>query len=172
MGMNCTKIINLYGGPGTGKSTTAASLYAYMKGLGWSVELVREYAKDVVWSGNTSELVDQMWISANQARRIGIIYGKVDYIITDSPILLGCAYTNRDKNPMLYESIIERHKSYNNIEIFLKRMKEYDPNGRVQTYKEALEKDLEISNMLERTLTHYEELVCDCDVINKIMELV
>ena len=43
------KVINLFGGPGCGKSTTAADLFARMKLRGLSVELVTEYAKDVVW---------------------------------------------------------------------------------------------------------------------------
>ena len=40
------KVINLYGGPGTGKSTTAAALFALIKREGYNVELVTEFAID------------------------------------------------------------------------------------------------------------------------------
>lgn len=43
------KVINLFGGPGIGKSTLAAGLFEHMKIAGFNVELVNEYAKDMVW---------------------------------------------------------------------------------------------------------------------------
>jgi predicted ATPase len=56
------KVINLYGGPGTGKSTTAAALFALMKREGYNVELVTEFAKDLVWTERNKELGDQIYI--------------------------------------------------------------------------------------------------------------
>ena len=47
--MKRTKIVNLYGGPGTGKSTTAAALFAEMKIRGVNCEYIQEYAKDKAW---------------------------------------------------------------------------------------------------------------------------
>jgi len=46
-----TRVINLLGGPGVGKSTAAAKLFAKYKDEGKSVELVREYVKDWAWEG-------------------------------------------------------------------------------------------------------------------------
>ena len=40
-----SKIINLYGGPGVGKSTTAAGLFYKMKIAGYSCELAYEWIK-------------------------------------------------------------------------------------------------------------------------------
>jgi len=40
-----TKVINLFAGPGAGKSTTAAGLFAEMKRANVDVELVTEYVK-------------------------------------------------------------------------------------------------------------------------------
>lgn len=42
--------INLFAGPGTGKSTTAAGVFFEMKRSGMSVEYVTEYAKSLVFS--------------------------------------------------------------------------------------------------------------------------
>ena len=40
-----TKIINLFGGPGIGKSTQAAGLYYEMKKLNMNVEMPYEFPK-------------------------------------------------------------------------------------------------------------------------------
>ena len=43
-----TKVLNLYGGPGVGKSTGAAYIFSMLKLAGINCELVREYAKELV----------------------------------------------------------------------------------------------------------------------------
>ena len=43
------KVINFYGGPGTGKSVQAAATYCALKKQGLNCELVTEYAKDKLW---------------------------------------------------------------------------------------------------------------------------
>lgn len=57
-----TKIINLIGGPGVGKSTLAAEIFAELKKKGKSAELALEYAKDQVWDENLRILKDQLYI--------------------------------------------------------------------------------------------------------------
>ena len=47
-----TKVINLFGASGCGKSTGAAYIFSQLKLHGISCELVPEYAKDKVWEGN------------------------------------------------------------------------------------------------------------------------
>ena len=87
-----TKLINLFGGPGIGKSTVAAHLYAHLKMEGYSAELVTEYAKDKVWEGSINVLRDQIYVFAKQRFRLGRIVGKVEYIVTDAPLLLSMVY--------------------------------------------------------------------------------
>jgi len=57
-----TKYINIFGGPGAGKSTTAALLFAEMKSGGFKVELVTEVAKDFVWEDRSTTLSIQPYI--------------------------------------------------------------------------------------------------------------
>ena len=64
------QIVNLFGGPGSGKSTTAAGLFYEVKKLKLNVELVTEYAKDAVWEKRHNLLDDQIYIFAKQQRRI------------------------------------------------------------------------------------------------------
>ena len=54
------KVINLVGGPGCGKSTTAAGLFYELKRRDYSVELVTEYAKSRVWEDSLRTLNDQI----------------------------------------------------------------------------------------------------------------
>lgn len=61
-----TMYVNLFGGPGAGKSTTAASLFAEMKKLGKNVELVTEVAKDFVWEERQKTLEIQPYITVKQ----------------------------------------------------------------------------------------------------------
>ena len=41
--------VNLFGGPGIGKSTTAAGVFNLLKLHGIETELITEFAKDLVW---------------------------------------------------------------------------------------------------------------------------
>lgn len=49
--MKAELVINIFGGPGVGKSTVAAGLFYRLKCLHYSVELVEEFAKYLVYQG-------------------------------------------------------------------------------------------------------------------------
>jgi len=87
-----TKIINLFGGPGVGKSSIAAGLTYKLKKKHISCNNPYEFPKTVAWDNNISAIKDQLFIFANQHRGIAQAYGKVDYIIVDSPILFSIMY--------------------------------------------------------------------------------
>lgn len=146
-----TTIINLFGSPGTGKSTTAAELFALMKHKGMSVELVREYAKDIVWADNLSLLTNQLHIVAEQNDRVCRLLGRVDWIITDSPILLSNVYnTSTDTASQALNLLVsELHHKDKSINVFLNRIKAYDPKGRTQTEAEANHLTAVIRSVLE-----------------------
>ncbi|TYO65512.1 hypothetical protein FXV83_16395 [Bradyrhizobium hipponense] len=57
-------VINLIGGPGSGKSTTAAGLFFLMKLAGLKAELVVEYAKELSYDENWSTLKNQLHVLA------------------------------------------------------------------------------------------------------------
>jgi hypothetical protein len=157
--MNHSIIINLIGGPSCGKSTLASELFAMMKKKGFSVELTQEFPKVLAWDGNIESIKDQFYVTANQHRNISRLYGKVEYIIVDSPILLGLVYKNIYDSFSNYPSefyddnfdnfIISLFKKYKNINIYLKRIENiYENFGRYQDYNESLSIDEKIKELL------------------------
>ena len=74
-----TLVINLFGGPGVGKSTTASQLFANLKWSNINCELVREYAKDKVWENSLELLDNQLYVFAKQHHRQYILNEKVEY---------------------------------------------------------------------------------------------
>ena len=123
--MKNTLIVNLYGGPGTGKSSGAAYIFSKLKMAGIDAEYVTEFAKDKVWENNTEAFKCQFYISGKQAFRISRCFGKVDVIITDSPIVLGKIYADLIGRPKLGLACLEEADQYpagSTLEIFLNRV--------------------------------------------------
>lgn len=141
------KVINLFAGPGAGKSTCAAGLFFLMKSRGLKVELVTEFAKDLVWADRQRELEDQLYIVAKQNHRLFSLRRKVDYVITDSPILLTLVYQT-DMPASFDPFVLDTFHSYDNHNFFIDRCKPYHPYGRVQTEEEAHQVDLRIAALL------------------------
>lgn len=153
------KVINLFGGPGSGKSTTRAGLFFHMKLMGLKVEEVTEYAKDLTWEENHHLLTDQLHILGTQNRRMTRLIGKREWIVTDSPILLGINYVTADYLPKTFrELIFELWSTYDNFNYFILRDKMYDPQGRNQTEEEAIQKDSEIRDMLMKHNVYFKDI--------------
>lgn len=173
-----TKVINMLGGSGIGKSTTAAGLYHAMKLQGMNVELVREYVKNWAWTGRKVEEYDQIYIFGKQARSEYMLYGKVDYIITDSPIMLSPVYEKYYNNgeSMIEEAALKFIKKaesngVEHVNFLLERKKEFNPEGRYETEDQAKEVDREVRKFLGyHNIVH---TVVDCpdqDRINFMMD--
>ena len=168
------KVINLFGGPGTGKSTTAAGLFHLMKLQSMEVELVTEYAKDLVWAERHPMFTEQDYIFAKQNHRLRRLRGKVDWVVTDSPIILGHFYMPEDfpgKEPFC-QFVNEMFNSYDNINIFLVRDKEYNPNGRNQTEDEAKVIDQRIVEFLSENDTSYHTILANEYAPKGILEII
>ena len=64
--MKDTIVVNLFAGPGAGKSTGAAYIFSMLKMAGIDTEYVNEYAKDKVWEDNKEVFKCQFLISGKQ----------------------------------------------------------------------------------------------------------
>ena len=143
-------LINLFGQPGAGKSTLAAYVFAKLKMMGINCELVTEFAKDKVWEKNNEALSNQIYIFAKQYYRITRCVGKVDVIITDSPLFLSPFYNkDPDIDEPLKELVSKIVAKYDNLNYFLRRVKKYNPVGRLQTEAESNEYGIHIKTMMK-----------------------
>lgn len=142
-----TKVINLWAGPGAGKSTTAAGLFFHMKTDGHKCELVTEYAKELCYDGRLLSLHPETILKQQYARQ-DRLNGKVDWIITDSPLLLSWIYSKNNKVRKKAENFTGE---FDNYHFYIKRVKPYKNYGRTQDEKEAIELDKEIKKYLDET---------------------
>lgn len=135
-------VVNLFAGPGAGKSTAAAYIFSQLKMKGVNCELITEFAKDKTWEKNYSALRCQEYVFGKQSYKMDRCRDQVDVIITDSPLPLGIFY---NQNPVLgrhYESLVmDVFNTYDNLNFFINRKKPYNPVGRNQTEEEAKEID-------------------------------
>lgn len=168
-------IVNLFAGPGAGKSTAAAGIFFELKTAGVNCELVREYAKDKTWERNQMVFTAQEYIFGKQNYRQKVLEGQVDVIVTDSPILLSALY-NRDEilgedfNKLCCKVFHEQH----NMNYFIKRVKPYNPAGRHQDEAGAKVVDEEAKTMLDKYGIQYKEVTGDregmYEIVNDVLE--
>lgn len=155
-------------------STGAAYIFSLLKMNGVDAEYVTEFAKDKVWEGNKEVFNCQFYITGTQAFRIHRCFGKVDVIVTDSPIRLGKIYADCIGRKLLGMACVEEADGYreHSLDIFLKRVKPYNPNGRNQTENESKSIDKDILDMLAEQKVPYYTFNGDIDGYNKICRLI
>lgn len=157
--MKTKTIICLYGGPGSGKSTTCAGLFYKLKLMGFNCEMIREYIKDWVWEERKIIPGDQTYFFAKQGRKERVfINNELDFIITDSPLILthfyGLKYDEMEQTTNASLSMLKNHhefiksRGYKVEHFLLSRVKGYNPAGRYQNEDEAKEIDGEIEKFL------------------------
>jgi hypothetical protein len=151
-----TVLINLYAGSGCGKSTTAAEVFSRMKHAGLSCELVTEYVKQWAWRGDKIGEWDDIYILAKQLRRESCLYGKVDYVVTDSPLGLAACYERMYRGPeacamrALCTELRKRQDKAGVLRVncLLRRSKPFVAAGRYETEAQARQVDTIVEEYL------------------------
>lgn len=152
-----TIVINAFAGPGAGKTTSCLEVAEKLKKQGFVTEYVQEYAKELVYDNNFIMLdghyEHQFAILNEQMKRINRLYGKVDFIVTDSPILLNNTYLNEDKNTEVYsaysDSVNKLYGLYNNFNYFVERdTSVFEKEGQIHNLEQSIAIDNELKNML------------------------
>lgn len=165
--MKDTKIINIVASPCAGKSTLACSLFVYLKKQHLDVEYITEYAKGLVWEENLNKLNNQYYVSCKQYDILKSVYGKVDYIICDSPLFMSLFYNYYNQNNVsdvfkTAEYILDKMDEFKNDQyIFIERDKSlpYNTIGRVHNEQQSDHIQMEIQNLLK---------CCEIDYIHTI----
>ena len=172
-----TIIINIAGGPGTGKTTIAAEIFSKLKEKGFEVENVSEFAKELVWEGRSEAFDDRLYMHGEQNHRLMQMNNKLDYIITDSPLFLTSVYNNyylKDKFPKSYNDMIdtvtlETFNLYNNKVYLLQRNTDYKSIGRREDQGTAIKIDEAIIKYLDDNKIEYIKLSLE-EATTKIIE--
>lgn len=165
-------VINAYGGPGAGKSTACMDICSELKKLGYNAEYVQEYAKDLVYEKNFEMLngtaKNQFEVLKEQTRRLDRLYNKVEFIVTDAPVLLNTVY-NRELTANYSKAINELYKQYTNFSFFVERdASHFQEEGRIHNLEESIQKDNEIKNLLKDNDVYYGKY--NHDTVQKVVK--
>ena len=168
-------VVNLYGGPGAGKSTGAAYVFSRLKEAGVAAELVTEFAKDLTWD-HSRAILDQMFVFGTQYHWLARLeLDGVQAAVTDSPLLLSVVYAKNDvrmkhrlsthDRQVVAESMKRLNASFDNRDFVIRRAKPYVGAGRNETESEAKEIDRMIDELglepirVDGMTTGYETIV-------------
>ena len=149
-----TLIVDIFGGSGAGKSTTALQLVAELKKLGYHADYVSEVAKELVYAKDFEHLdgtlKNQSKILSEQKRRLDIMLDNVDVVVTDSPLLLYIVYL-KENAPEYIESVFSQYENYNNYNVVVERdlSVKFEQEGRIHNLEESIKKDGEIITLLD-----------------------
>lgn len=143
-----TIVVNMFGAPGCGKSTTAAGLFYKLKLLGYEPELVREYVKRWAYKDIKVGKYDQPYLFGKQSNYETELYHKCPVVVTDSPMIMASFYNwhyNQDDSLLapsrsLMEKAEENGVTYMNF--YLYRTFDYVQNSRYETEEEAKKVDV------------------------------
>lgn len=150
-------VINIFGGPGSGKSTIAGQIFTDLKQKGVEVANPEEQAKLAIWS-------NQAWLLDHQTILLGRTWetilarqDKVDVIVMDSPALLCSVYAGNREPSCFHALVADIHKRTDRINLFLMRdgLRTYSMNGRRETEQEARILDERIITTLDTHSEHY-----------------
>jgi len=169
--MKETLVINLIGGPCSGKSTVAAELFARLKKMGIHCELVSEYIKDRIYEENQTMPKNQIAIFGMEHYNISNKLGKVDVIVHDGSFINNIIY-KAEENKHFDDLIISEYKRFWNLDFFIKRGNiEFETYGRIHNLKQSKELDKIIKETYDSYELSYIE-VESRDAVDKIIPIV
>ena len=171
--MRETLIINLIGGPCSGKSTIAAELFARLKKMGVHCELVPEYIKERIYEENQTIVKHQISIFGMEHYAITNKIGKVDVIVHDGSFINNTHdLYNCEENPEFDKFIVSEYKKFNNLDFFIKRGNiEFETYGRIHNLKQSKELDHKIKETYNKYKLSYIE-VESRDAVDKIIPII
>lgn len=149
-----TLVVNLFAGPSAGKTTCAWEIASELKKRDIVTEYVPEYAKELVWDENYEILANQEAIFEEQSHRINRLIGKVDVIVTDSPVLFSEIY-GQNNSKEFKERIWSEHNAHDNFNLFINRGNKFEKEGRIHNLDESIEIDNQIKAMLEENSVYF-----------------
>jgi hypothetical protein len=166
-----TLVINLIAGPCSGKSTVSAELFARLKKMNVSCELVPEYIKDRIYEENNTITKDQIALFGMEHYGLTTKLGKVKVIIHDGSFLNNIIYNN-ENNPELEQLVISEYFKFNNLDFFIKRGNiEFQTYGRIHNLQQSLALDDNIKSVYKKCGVKYIEVDAG-DAVDKMIPII
>jgi len=155
------------GGPGIGKSTLAAWVFAELKMQGIEVEHCSEYVKAWTFIGRPPQSFDQIYLFGKQLHKEDIVLRSDEKvsIISESPIFLSCCYAKNYNAPGWQHLIAlsqEFEKRFPSLNFFVTREGcPYNTHGRFQNFEAAQMMDRVIKETMVEYKVPFEEIRFD-----------
>jgi nicotinamide riboside kinase len=171
------KVINLLGGPCTGKSTTMHGLMYFGKIRGLRIECSVEYAREIIYQGKHNLLQDGLHILEEQERRLRIYEGQgLDAVICEAPFIHAMVYnTSTSYSHAIRTRTLNLWNQYHNTNYLFCRNKSFyfDTAGRLQKEtSEALAIDNRLRTILAEESIPYTEVESNQETIHRILDYI
>lgn len=157
--------INLFGGPGSGKSITAMNVRVQLGFKGYDIELVEEVIKDWTYIPRIPKSCDSAYLLLCQIQKEDIrLRAGVDLIVSGSPVLLQYFYGWYHKTPLQVSmklAALEFEKIYLSLNIVVNREDRfYNETGRYEKLEEAKLIDEKVKEIMQINNIAYKEFSC------------
>jgi nicotinamide riboside kinase len=155
-------VVELYSGPGGGKSTAAADLYATLKRRGIDAEMAREFAKRWAWEGRYVGHHDEIHVLGQQVREEARLLGKAAVIVSDRPVLMSAVYASLYAPESIRRGVVVAVQGYYEqsaddghlrVAVLLPRRPGYQETGRYESREQAELVDAVVEDVLGRTMS-------------------
>lgn len=142
-----TVVINIIGGPCSGKSVAAAALFAELKKHGIICEYLPEVIKSYIYENNHNMCLDQVMLFAKELYNLKNLNGKVAIIVHDGSLLNNIVY-NRDSDQIFNAFVIEQYHTFHNLDFFIDRGElAFQQYGRIHDEAESIAIDKKIQEV-------------------------
>lgn len=144
-----TIVVNLIGGPGTGKSIITSDIFSKLKRNFVSADISPEYIKKKIREGSIKAVQSQIYIFGKQQYQLFTMKDEVDVIITDSPLILSSVYDVTNCS-LLKALVLDEFGKYDNMIYYINRDKSvpYEQEGRYQDSEGAKKVDESVLGFL------------------------
>ena len=131
-------ILNLFGAPNSGKTSTAAGLFAALKRAGVECDYVPELVRMAHYVENKTLLADELYLLAEKNHRMKALEGAgIEVAITDGPVLNSLVYRPKEYYPTFDQLVREVHDGYDNLNIYLPGVRNFSSIGRGEKNEHA-----------------------------------
>lgn len=165
------KVINLFGAPSAGKSTTMLGLTYNLKLMGLSVENTPEFFKEMLYEDSKTELFGgQLYVLGEQNRRLARLVGKNEFAITDCPLPLIGYYTSPDYVPGFNDFVKNLYNTYDNANYFILRTHEFENEKRKHDENQSKQVEDQLPGYLDSLGIKYKTIASGEDLVQRLID--